>query len=89
MKIIYLFYVSDWRLSRLIEFDLFLGPVNRDNASNAGAMDVDPNSSNRNSSQINNLTQLILSLDMEQWENLVEVFHIDKCMIEPENAQIF
>ena len=50
----------------------FLGPVNTDSA-----MDVD-----RKSSQINNLTQLILSLDMEQWENLVEVFHIDKCMIE-------
>ena len=74
MKIIYLFYVSDWTSYRFPGCDLvvFLGPVNTDSA-----MDVD-----RKSIQINNLTQLILSLDMEQWENLVEVFHIDKCMIE-------
>lgn len=37
------------------------------------------------SSQIQCLTQLILSLDMEQWEDLIEVFHIEKPMIKNEN----
>ena len=34
------------------------------------------------SDQIHSLTQLILSLDMEQWENLIQVFQIAQPMIE-------
>lgn len=63
--------------------------MNKDKALHDSSMDVDSNSSNRKSSQINTITQLILSLDMEQWENLVEVFHIDQCMIQSSNDKIF
>jgi hypothetical protein len=48
-------------------------------------MDTDPSSSNTKSNQIHSLTQLILSLDMEQWESLVQVFHIQNSMINNEN----
>lgn len=34
-------------------------------------------------SQMQSLTQLILSLDMEQWETLIEVFQIENPMINP------
>jgi hypothetical protein len=60
---------------------LFLGPLNKPNTQSDSAMDIDVSSTNPKSDQIQSLTQLILSLDMEQWENLVEVFHIQTSMI--------
>ncbi len=64
---------------------MLLGPLNKPNTQNDSNMDTDPSSSNTKSNQIHSLTQLILSLDMEQWESLVQVFHIQNSMINNEN----
>jgi len=64
---------------------LVLGPLNKPNTQNDSNMDTDLSSSNTKSNQIHSLTQLILSLDMEQWESLVQVFHIQNSMINNEN----
>jgi hypothetical protein len=63
----------------------FLGPVNNSSTQNDSNMDLNLSSSNNKSNQIHSLTQLIVSLDMEQWESLVQVFHIQKSMINNEN----
>ncbi len=63
----------------------FLGPVNNSSTQNDSNMDLNLSSSNNKSNQIHSLTQLIVSLDMEQWETLVQVFHIQKSMINNEN----
>jgi len=57
-----------------------LRPMNKSNTQN-----IDTSLSNNKTDQIHCLTQLILSLDMEQWESLVQVFHIEKSMINDEN----
>ena len=89
MRINYLFYVS--LLERMkwatiihyligIVFALILGPVNK---SSDQVADSDVSSSTPNKSeQVQSLTQLILSLDMEQWETLVQVFDIRTAMIQ-------
>lgn len=48
-------------------------------------MNLDQTLSNPKTTQIHSLTQLILSLDMEQWETLVQVFHIENSMINHDN----
>lgn len=63
----------------------FSGPVHKDDSQ----MTMNQTNLNSQSSQIQSITQLILSLDMDQWENLVEVFHIENCMIDPENVKLF
>ncbi len=55
--------------------------MNKPNTQNDSNMDIDHTLSNTQSNHIHSLTQLILSLDMEQWEALVQVFHIQKSMI--------
>ena len=50
-----------------------LGPVQHSSDSPSNTAKTD---------QMHSLTQLILSLDMEQWESLIQVFHISKPMIE-------
>jgi hypothetical protein len=62
-----------------------LRPVNKPSTQNDSNMDLDHTLSNSKCDQIHSLTQLILSLDMEQWEALVQVFHIQKSMINNEN----
>ncbi len=59
--------------------------MNKPNKQNDSNMDIDTSSSNNKTDQIHCLTQLILSLDMEQWESLVQVFHIQNSMINNEN----
>ncbi len=59
--------------------------MNKPNTQNDSNMDINLSSSNTKSNQIHSLTQLILSLDMEQWESLVQVFHIQNSMINNEN----
>jgi hypothetical protein len=59
--------------------------VNKPSTQNDSNMDLDHTLSNSKCDQIHSLTQLILSLDMEQWEALVQVFHIQKSMINNEN----
>lgn len=54
---------------------LYIGPSNKNSTQH-----VDVTLTN----QIQCITQLILSLDMEQWESLVEVFQIKKSMIKNE-----
>ena len=63
---------------------IVLGPVNKSGVSDDNQMgDVDVSSTTKPNKveQMQSLTQLILSLDMEQWETLVDVFHIQKAMI--------
>ncbi|UJR26593.1 hypothetical protein I4U23_007913 [Adineta vaga] len=50
-----------------------LRPLYTSDSQNTIKMDVDSSSSNHKSEQIHSLTQLVLSLDMEQWENLVQI----------------
>ncbi len=59
--------------------------MNNSSTQNDSNMDLNLSSSNNKSNQIHSLTQLIVSLDMEQWETLVQVFHIQKSMINNEN----
>lgn len=59
--------------------------MNKPNTQNNSNIDADHHLTNSKSDQIHSLTQLILSLDMEQWETLVQVFHIQKPMINNEN----
>ena len=56
--------------------------MNKSNSLNDSTNDAESTSK---SDQIHSLTQLILSLDMEQWETLVQVFHIQNSMIQNEN----
>lgn len=51
------------------------GPVNSSCAADGGTP------ADSKCQQIQSLTQLVLSLDMEQWEALVEVFDIQSPMI--------
>ncbi|CAF4251289.1 unnamed protein product, partial [Adineta steineri] len=60
-------------------------PVNKSSTQNDSNMDIDVSLSNNKSVQIHSITQLILSLDMEQWETLIEVFDIQTPMITNEN----
>ncbi len=59
--------------------------MNKPNTQNDSKANIDVSLSNTQSDQIHSLTQLILSLDMEQWESLVQVFHIQTAMIINEN----
>jgi hypothetical protein len=61
------------------------GPMDKPNKQNDSNMNTDVSLSNTKIDQIHCLTQLILSLDMEQWESLVQVFHIQNSMINNEN----
>ena len=89
MKINYPLYVSRSKVGSIDLIFSISGPINKDNSLNDSQMDVNQTNSNSQSAQIQSITQLILSLDMEQWENLVEVFHIETCMIHPENDKLF
>ncbi len=55
--------------------------MNKSSTQNDSNMNIDHSKSD----QIHSLTQLILSLDMEQWETLVQVFHIKDSMINNDN----
>jgi len=59
-----------------------LRPLDKPNTQNDSKMNIDHSSS---TDQIHSLTQVVLSLDMEQWEDLVQVFHIQNSMINAEN----
>jgi hypothetical protein len=59
--------------------------MDKPNKQNDSNMNTDVSLSNTKIDQIHCLTQLILSLDMEQWESLVQVFHIQNSMINNEN----
>ncbi|CAF1384779.1 unnamed protein product [Rotaria sordida] len=62
-----------------------LRPLKESNKLNDSNMNINLSSSNTNSHQFNSLTQLILSLDIEQWETLVDVFDIQTSMINDQN----
>lgn len=63
-------------------FIFFVGPVKKSDTQNDSSTNTDRSTSTTNKSQqVQPLTQLILALDIEQWEALVEVFHIEKPMV--------
>ncbi|CAF4011278.1 unnamed protein product, partial [Rotaria sp. Silwood2] len=60
-------------------------PLTKSNEPNDSNMNINLSSSSTKPHQVDSLTQLILSLDIEQWENLVDVFHIQTSMINDNN----
>ncbi|CAF3533917.1 unnamed protein product [Rotaria sp. Silwood1] len=76
---------NDNEQEQLDLFNAISSPLNNSNKSNDSNMNISLSSSNTKPCQMDSLTQLILSLDIEQWENLVDVFHIQTPMINDKN----